>query len=239
VQPGAIAELLTRKATHSNPPGFGLTVFTIVLPVLLMLAATIADVSLARENATRQFLDLIGSPLVAMLAAVLFALYSFGFARGFDKHQLLKFSEECLGPVAPVLLVVGAGGGFNKILIASGVGEAIKHLAAGSHVSPFLLGWLVAALIRVATGSATVAITAAAGIMAPIVFGTPGINVELLVVAMGAGSLTLSHVNDGGFWFVKEYLNLSVPQALKSWTVMETIISVIGLLLAMALNAIV
>ena len=138
-----------------------------------------------------------------------------------------------------MLLVVGAGGGFSRVLNQGNVGKAIAELAGGAHLSPLLLGWLVAALIRVATGSATVAITMAAGIVAPIAAGTPGVPLELLIIAMGAGSLILSHVNDGGFWFVKEYFNLTVPQTLKTWTVMETIISVVALVLVLLLNLLV
>ena len=171
-----------------------------------------------------------------MTLAVLFALWSFGTARGFDREQLLKISNDCLGPVAVILLVVGAGGGFNRVLVASGVGDAIASLAKGLPVSPLLLGWIVAALIRVATGSATVAITTAAGILAPIVLQTPGLNLELLILAMGAGSLVLSHVNDGGFWLVKEYLNLTVAQTLRTWTVLETVISIVALIFILLLN---
>ena len=129
--------------------------------------------------------------------------------------------------------------GFSRVLDQGGVGKAIAELARGAHLSPLLLGWLVAALIRVATGSATVAITMAAGIVAPIAAGTPGVPLELLIIAMGAGSLILSHVNDGGFWFVKEYFNLTVPQTLKTWTVMETIISLVALVLVLLLNLLV
>ena len=140
--------------------------------------------------------------------------------------------------VASTLLIVGAGGGFNGVLIASGVGNAIADMVKDLAVSPLILGWVAAALIRVATGSATVAITTAAGILAPIVAVKSGTNLELLVLSMGAGSLTLSHVNDGGFWFVKEYFNLTVPQTLKTWTVMETVISIVALVLVLALDAV-
>ena len=136
------------------------------------------------------------------------------------------------------MLIVGAGGGFNGVLIASGVGNAIAEMVKDLAVSPLILGWVAAALIRVATGSATVAITTAAGILAPIVAVKPGTNLELLVLSMGAGSLTLSHVNDGGFWFVKEYFNLTVTQTLKTWTVMETVISIVALVLVLALDVI-
>ena len=236
---GNTAEQMTSKTQTKTPPSFAITVFTILLPVLLMLMATLADLALPKENLLRQYGDFVGHPSVAMLLALLFSFYSFGFARGFDREQVLKFSSDCLAPVAAMLLVVGAGGGFSKVLDQSGVGRAIAALTEGRHLSPLLFGWLVAALIRVATGSATVAITMAAGIVAPIVAGAPGVNLELLVIAMGAGSTILSHVNDGGFWFVKEYFNMTVPQTLKTWTVMETIISIVALVIVLLLNVVV
>lgn len=221
-----------------SAPSFALALFTILLPVVLMLFATIVDLRLDPANRFRQWADFIGHPLIALTVSVLFAYWSFGFARGFRREQLAKFSEECLGPVASVLLVVGAGGGFSRVLINSGVGDAIAGLVKAAPVSPLILGWLVAALIRVATGSATVAISTAAGILAPVAAADSGINVELLVLAMGAGSLILSHVNDGGFWLVKEYLRLTVTETLRTWTVMETVISIAALALVLLLNAI-
>ncbi len=237
VEWGGVADQLTRKAEQSNPPGFTLTIATILLPVGLMMGATVADLTLAKTNQARQWIDFVGSPVVAMLTAVLFSFYSFGVARGFGSRQILKFTEDCLGPVAIVLLVVGAGGGFNRVLVNGGVGGAIADLARGSNISPLVFGWLVAALIRVATGSSTVAISTAAGLVAPIAASVPGTNLELLIVAMGAGSAILSHLNDGGFWFVKEYLNMSVPQTLQTWTVLETIIAVAALIFVLLLNA--
>lgn len=187
----------------------------------------------------QEWIEFFGHPLVAMTLAFLFACWSFGTARGFNSEQILKFTNDCVGPVAGTLLIVGAGGGFNGVLIASGVGTAIADMVKDLAVSPLILGWVAAALIRVATGSATVAITTAAGILAPIVAVKPGTNLELLVLSMGAGSLTLSHVNDGGFWFVKEYFNLTVTQTLKTWTVMETVISIVALVLVLALDVVV
>jgi GntP family gluconate:H+ symporter len=236
VATGGIGAQLAQAPKHQNPPGVALAIFTILLPVMLMVLSSAADITLPKTNALRQVADFAGSPVVALLTATLFAMWSFGFARGFDRSQLLKFSEDCLAPVATMLLVIGAGGGFNRVLVNSGVGDAIATVGKSLPVSPILLGWLIASLIRVAVGSATVAITTAAGIMAPIVAATPGVNVELLVIALGAGSLILSHVNDGGFWFVKEYLNLSVPQTLRTWTVIETGIAVVALVLVLVLD---
>lgn len=222
-----------------TPPGFGLALFTILLPVLLMLAASVADLLLSRGNRVRDWMDFIGSPTVALLLASSFAFYSFGAARGLSRERLLRCAEESLAPAGSILLVVGAGGGFNRILVASGVGEALAAWAQATTVSPLLLGWMMAALIRVATGSATVAITTAAGLVAPVAASVPGTSMELLVIAMGAGSLILSHVNDGGFWFVREYLGITVPQTLWSWTVMETLISCAALLLVLLVNALI
>lgn len=236
---GGPAAALTAANPPGSAPGFGLALITILLPVGLMLMATGAEIALPKENAARAWVMALGQPLVAMTLAFLFACWSFGTARGFNSEQILKFTNDCVGPVAGTLLIVGAGGGFNGVLIASGVGTAIADMVKDLAVSPLILGWVAAALIRVATGSATVAITTAAGILAPIVAVKPGTNLELLVLSMGAGSLTLSHVNDGGFWFVKEYFNLTVTQTLKTWTVMETVISVVALVLVLALDVIV
>jgi GntP family gluconate:H+ symporter len=234
---GELVAQFTQKANHKNLPGFGITVFTILLPVFLMLLATAVDLALPKANAFRQVMDFIGHPIVALLITVLFSFYSLGYACGFNRQQILGFTNDCLAPIAGVILIIGAGGGFKDILVGSGVGAAIAEQASHWHLSPLFFGWLVAALIRIATGSATVAITTAVGIVAPVAAGVPGVNLELLVVAMGAGSLILSHVNDGGFWLVKEYFNMSVTQTLKTWTVMETIISIVALVFTLLLNA--
>jgi GntP family gluconate:H+ symporter len=229
------------RSTGKVLPGFGVTVFTILLPVGLMMLGTLAEVALGESSRLKVWTSFVGHPIVALLIAVLVSYYTLGVARGFDRHQLLRFTEDCVGPVAGVLLVVGAGGGFNRVLVAGGVGDAISEFTTGLALSPLVLGWLVAALIRVATGSATVAITTAAGMLAPMLAGNAGANVspELLVLSMGAGSLILSHVNDGGFWLVKEFLRLSVTDTLKTWTVMETVISVTGLICILALDALI
>ena len=215
--------------TSREMPSFGLTLFTVLLPVILMLAASVADVALDTTSAIRATIDFVGSPIVALLVALLFSFWSLGYRQHFTRDQILKFANDCLGPTATILLVIGAGGGFNRVLLESGVGKAVADLALGSHASPLVLAWTVAALIRVATGSATVAMTTSAGIVAPIAAAIPGSNAELLVLATGAGSLVLSHVNDAGFWLIKEFFNMTVPQTLKTWTVAETIIGIAGL----------
>ncbi len=220
-------------------PGFGISLFTVLLPVILMLCASAADVGLDSASPLRAGLDFVGGPIVALLLALLFSFWSLGYRQHFTRDQILKFANDCLAPTATILLVIGAGGGFNRVLLESGVGKAIADLAVGSHASPLLLAWGVAALIRVATGSATVAMTTSAGIVAPIALVTPGSHAELLVLATGAGSLVLSHVNDAGFWLIKEFFNMTVPQTLKTWTVAETIIGVAGLGFTLLLSLVV
>ena len=217
-------------------PSFGISVFTVLLPVILMLFASTADVMLEQGNTLRSALDFVGSPIVSLLIALLFSFWSLGYMQGLTRDQILKFANDCLAPTAAILLVIGAGGGFNRVLVESGVGKAVADVAVGSQASPLVLAWTIAALIRVATGSATVAMTTAAGIVAPIALATPGTSAELLVLATGAGSLVLSHVNDSGFWLIKEFFNMTVPQTLKTWTVAETIIGVAGLGFTMLLS---
>lgn len=226
------------KGTHELP-GFGITIFTILLPVALMLIGSWADLLTAPKTFANDFLKLIGNSVMALLIAALVSFYTFGKARGFNRENILKFTNECVAPTAIIVLVVGAGGGFGRVLRDSGISNAIVDVATGAHVSVLLLGWLVAVLIRIATGSATVAMTTAAGIVAPIAASVPGTRPELLVLTTGAGSLILSHVNDGGFWLVKEYFNMTVAQTFKTWSVCETIISVVALLLTLALATVV
>jgi GntP family gluconate:H+ symporter len=220
-------------------PGFAISVFTVLIPVILMLVSSAADMTLPADSKLLPPLHFIGHPVVALLLALLFSFWSFGTATSLSKEAILKLCNDCLGPIATILLVIGAGGGFNQVLIDSGVGRAVAELARTSNASPLILAWIVAALIRVATGSATVAMTTAAGIVAPIAVATPGTSAELLVLATGAGSLVLSHVNDAGFWLIKEFFNMTVPQTLKTWTVAETIIGVAGLLFTMLLAVVV
>ena len=217
-------------------PGFGISLFTVLVPVLLMLLSSMSDVVLGPASRARSAAHFAGNPIVALLLALLFSFWSLGRPRHFTRDDLMKFCNDCLAPTATILLVIGAGGGFNQVLVQSGVGSAIAKEAIGSHVSLFMLAWIVAGLIRVATGSATVAMTTAAGIVAPIAAATPGSNPELLVLATGAGALILSHVNDAGFWLIKEFFGMTVPQTLKTWTVAETIIGVAGLAFTMLLS---
>lgn len=228
IDAGAMAAQLSGSAVAATPPSLAVTVLTMLLPVLLMLAAALAQ-GILPPGGLRTALMFAGTPLMAMLIATLAAFVAFGRGCGFDRVTLLRFAEESLMPVASVLLVVGAGGGFGRVLDLAGVDTAIAQAMSGLRLSPLVLGWVIACLLRLSVGSATVAVVTGAAIMVPIAAAAPHVNRELLVVSIGAGSLIASHVNDGGFWLVKEYLNMSVAQTFATWTVLETIVSVAGL----------
>ncbi|MFJ4673290.1 GntP family permease [Kitasatospora purpeofusca] len=227
-------------AEREHAPSFGAVLATILLPVVLMLGKALADVVIDDPKALPQrVLDFVGSPLIALLAATLLGMLTLGRAAGFDKARISETVGSSLGPIAGIVFIVGAGGGFKQTLIDVGVGTAVSDWSSKWHIPALLLGWLIAVLIRLATGSATVATITAAGIVAPLAADMSSTHAALLVLAIGAGSLFLSHVNDAGFWLVKEYFGMSVGQTLKSWSVMETVISVVAIALIMPLSLIV
>ncbi|MFJ3233209.1 gluconate:H+ symporter [Streptomyces sp. NPDC086787] len=219
-------------------PGFGATLATILLPVVLMLAKALVDIVVDDPaHRVQRVFDVIGSPLIALLSAVVVGMFTLGRPAGFDRERLARIVEKGLVPIAGILLIVGAGGGFKQTLIDSGVGQMILDISRNWSIPALLLAWLIAVAIRLATGSATVATISAAGLVAPLAADMSTTHTALLVLAIGAGSLFFSHVNDAGFWLVKEYFGLGVGQTVKTWSVMETIISVVagGLVLALSL----
>ncbi|MGH9617297.1 MAG: permease DsdX, partial [Acidobacteriaceae bacterium] len=232
------AEFLDRDPS-GKLPSFTLTMATVLLPVILMMIGSWANTFAARGTLTNQLIRLIGGADISLLIGVLISFITLGKMRGFSRETIQRFTNECLAPTATITLLVGAGGGFGQILQDSGTANAIVSVALHAHIPLLLLAWLVAAAVRVATGSATVAMTTAAGIIAPIALHVHGAQPELLAIATGAGSLVFSHVNDGGFWLVKEYFNMSVPDTFKTWTVCETIISIFALILTMCLARVV
>ncbi|MFE4173091.1 GntP family permease [Streptomyces sp. NPDC056909] len=211
-------------------PSFAATVSTVLLPVVLMLGKALVDIVVDDpEHTVQRVADVVGSPLIALLAAVVVGLFTLGRAAGFTKDRIASTVEKSLGPIAGVLLIVGAGGGFKQTLIDSGVGRMVLDISEDWSIPALLLAWLIAVAIRLATGSATVATISAAGLVAPLAADMSTSHAALLVLAIGAGSLFFSHVNDAGFWLVKEYFGMDVGQTVKTWSVMETIISVVGL----------
>lgn len=219
--------IISESTEVRNMPGTGISFFIILLPVMLMVLSVIAPY-LPVPSGLMKFLVFIGNSVIALLISCFAAFYFLGFRQGMDKNFINKITHECLLPVASIILIIGAGGGFKQILIDSGVGTAIAQMAQNASLSPIVLAFMVAGLIRIATGSATVALTTAAGIVSPIIQHMSGVNLELLVIATGAGSLMFSHVNDAGFWMVKEYLGLTVKETFKTWTVLETLLSFIA-----------
>ena len=230
----------TRTGQDARPrPGFGVALAAILFPVVLMLAKALADVVAPGSKGTgKQLLDFVGNPPVALLLAVVAGVFLLGGGAKMTKNELARTLEAALPPIAGILLIVGAGGGFKQVLIDSGIGNVITKAVIGSGLSVLLLAWVVAALVRVATGSATVATVTAAGLLTPIAATLPQTDVALMVLAVGSGSLFLSHVNDAGFWLVKQYLGTSVGQTFKTWSVMECLISVTGLLGVLLLSVI-
>jgi GntP family gluconate:H+ symporter len=230
-----LARQFLEREPREQLPGFAITMATILLPVVLMLLGGWANLISTPGSALNSFLAFIGNSVIALLLATLLSFWTLGIAQGFNRDAILRFTQECLAPTASITLLVGAGGGLNRILVDSGVTQEIVGLAHDFHLSPLLMGWLFAALMRVATGSATVAMTTASGIVAPVALGLGYPHPELLVLATGAGSVIFSHVNDGGFWLIKEYFNMTVAQTFKTWTVLETLISVIAFALTLGL----
>ena len=231
------AQFIASGARRHDLPGFGVTLLTILLPVLLMLLGSWASLLAPSGSLLDRLLRFAGNTDIALLLATLLSFVTLGTARGFSRDDILRFTNESLAPTAVILLLIGAGGGFGRILIDSGISNAIVAFTTGAHVPLLLFAWLLAAVVRLAVGSSTVALTTSAGIVAPIIAHAPGASPELLVLATGAGSLIFSHVNDAGFWQVKQYLDMSVGQTLRSWSVIETVISLTGLALTLALSA--
>ncbi|MFE5868057.1 GntP family permease [Streptomyces roseifaciens] len=225
------------SAELERRPSFAVTVATVMLPVVLMLAKALVDIVVDDpKNHVQRVTDVIGSPLIALLAAVLVGLFTLGRAAGFGRDRLAVTVEKSLIPIAGILLIVGAGGGFKQTLIDVGVGRMILDFSKDWSVSALLLAWLIAVAIRLATGSATVATISAAGLVAPLAADMSTTHAALLVLAVGGGSLFFSHVNDAGFWMVKEYFGMDVGQTIKTWSLMETVISVVSLVFVLLLS---
>ena len=225
----------SKTFAEDEMPSFGISFLTALIPVLLMALATLSELTLAETSSLRQMLGFIGNPTTSMLIAVLFALVFLGIKRGQKMQTLMDQSGTALGSVTMIVLIIAAGGAFKQVLIDSGIGSDLAVFFEASTLSPLVLGWLIATILRIALGSATVAGLTAAGIVQPLVVSS-GISPELMVLSIGAGSLMCSHVNDTGFWMFKEYFGISLKDTFKTWTVMETIIGVMGLIGVLVLN---
>lgn len=209
-----------------NNPKLSSSLFVLLLPVILISIHAFAN---------NQFLLFVGEPIVALLISLAFAIYLLGFSRGIAWSDMQIWLVDAIKEVAPLTLTFAGAGAFKEILQAMHVGDEILKITNHSNLNPFIIAWLIAALLRIVTGSSTVAGITTAGLILPVLIKT-GINPNLLALSIGAGSMVLSHVNDTGFWLYKEYFGVSIKDSLRTWTIMETILAVVGLLGVLVLD---
>lgn len=223
--------------SEEEMPGMAISVLTAILPVILIIVATLVGLTSLKETIFGKIISFMGSPAIALLISVLVAVYTLGLSRGKKMKELSDIMSKSVVSITMVLLIISGAGILKQVLIDSGVSDYIAGLMSKSTLSPLFLGWLIAAVLRISVGSATVSALTAGGIVMPLVLAG-SVNAELMVISIGAGSLMLSQVNDVGFWMYKEYFSLSVKDTLRTWTVMETIVGTAGLLGVLLLNSI-
>ena len=229
LKPQLISTFRTEPIPDDQLPGIWNALFTALLPVILLASTTWIQQETSTDSAAAPWIAFFGDPAIVMLLSLLVAVYTLGIARGISMKRIMEICGEAVRDVAMVVLIMGGAGGLKQILTDSGVSQDIAGLLDQYAVNPLFLGWLMACLIRVSVGSATVAGLTAAGIVAPLLAIHPEISPELMVLAVGSGSLMFSHVNDAGFWLFKEYFNLSIRDTILSWSLMETIVACCGL----------
>jgi Gnt-I system high-affinity gluconate transporter len=227
--------IFIEKESDDVLPGIGVSISCALLPIVLLMLETATGDFVAPGTVMHQIVIFLSQPLTSMLVSTIFILYMLEIRRGTKLIAAMKLMEEAISGIAMILLIIGGAGALNQVFSEAGLNEYLAGSLKGIQISPIILCWGIAALIRIALGSATVAAMTTAGILAPI-FITSSINPVLLVLATGSGSIIFSHVNDGGFWLFKEYFNLSIKETLMSWSMMETIIAVSGLAGCMILN---
>ncbi len=223
-------------ARDGRRPSFAAALIVVLLPVVLMLARTVVEMAGSEESGLGQAVVFVGTPLIALTITTVVAMFLLGYTLGRTLKQVSDTVGSSFAPIASILLIVAAGGGFKQTLVDSGIADVIASGIVQASIPVILAGWIVSALIRVATGSATVATITASGIMAPLATDLTSPHLALLVLAIGSGSVFLSHVNDAGFWLVKEYFGMTVGQTFKTWSLMETVLSVTGLASVMLLS---
>ncbi|WP_019555583.1 gluconate:H+ symporter [Propionispira raffinosivorans] len=221
--------------TEEEMPSFLTSISTALIPVILMAVSAVAKLTMSGDSVAQNVLVFLGTPDMAMSISVGIAIFTFGLNRGKSMTEVMKIVEQAVLVIAMILLIVGGGGALKQILIESGVGKYIGGLMAGSNLSPLLLAWLIAAVIRISVGSATVAALTTGGIVAPLI-AMSGVSPELMVLATGAGSLIVSPPNDPGFWLFKEFFGLTIKETVRTWCALETTISVVGLIGVLAIN---
>ncbi|SDY23162.1 Gnt-I system low-affinity gluconate transporter [Evansella caseinilytica] len=226
------------KKYDKELPGFGMITSIILVPLVLILVNTLSSVLLSEGNGFRSFAAFIGHPFVALTLATLLTFVFLGTKRGYSRQEVQDIATKALEPAGIIILVTGAGGVFKQVLVDSGVGDVLGEMMAGSSLPPILLAFLIAAVVRVAQGSATVSMVTAAGLISPliVIMDLQGPVLGLIVIAIASGATVLSHVNDSGFWLVNRYFGIDVKDTLKTWTIMETLIGLVGLTVALVLG---
>ncbi|PTL17377.1 gluconate transporter [Staphylococcus gallinarum] len=237
-------DLLQQYTNDSNittrqPISTALAFSTILVPVVLMLLHAIAGVCFREQSLQYKVFEFLGSPIIAMFIGVLYALLTLGYLRGQDTQQLRDALGSSLKPIAGIMLIIAGGGAFGQVLEDSGVGTSIVHLADQFSLTALLMGWIVAALLSISTGSATVGIVGATNLLFPLIQADSSINVELLTIAIGSGSLFFNYVNHGGFWLVKESFGMSMGETFKTITIVQSIVGLCGLVMVLLLNAVI
>lgn len=219
-------------------PSFGLVMTIILLPLVLILANTVATIQLEEGSGLRDLLAFLGHPFIALIIATLFSFYSLGTLRGYTREDILKIATKSMEPVGLIILVTGAGGVFGKVLIATGVGTALANAMAASNLPVVLLAFLIALVLRVSQGSATVAMVTSAGLIGPVIVGfnySPPL-IACITIAIASGATMLSHVNDSGFWLVNRYFGMTEKDTIRVWTLVSSVVGFIGLIVALIMS---
>lgn len=230
---------LAEQTSGKERSSVALGVFAALLPAILMLGHAIAELVLPKGSAVLETAGFLGNPLIAMLLGVLFASGALVLARGGEAEKLRESLGASLKPIASIIMIIAGGGAFQQLLTSAKVGDAIVHLTQQVAFPPLLLGWLIAMLLSVSTGSATVGIVGAAGLLAPLAGADPSLNLPLLALSIGCGSLFFNYANHAGFWMVKESFGMSMGDATKTISVVQSIVAVVGLIVVLCLNAVV
>lgn len=227
----------TEGVAEDKLPGMANSFISALLPVILLAFTTVVNPLITSDGLLKKVMVFLSDPAIVMLISLAVATYNIGLRKGMTMKYIMSIYGDSVKDVSMIMLIMGGAGALKQILIDSGVSNEIAQFLGGIDAHPLVLGWLIACMIRLCVGSATVAGLTAAGIVAPLLIIHPEVNPNLMVLAVGAGSLLFSHVNDAGFWLFKEYFNLSIKDTIRSWSVMETIVSVCGLLGVMIINS--
>jgi Gnt-I system high-affinity gluconate transporter len=238
IQSKPLASFIPVEIPEDRLPGTFNSFFTALLPVLLLILATVFTLSENQDASLKSFFSFVGNPTIVMLAALITATFTLGVSQGIKMSRIMEIYVDALKDVAMILLIIGGSGALKQVLVDSGVSGQIADLLKDLNMQPLFLGWLIAAIIRFCVGSATVAGLTTAGIILPLMTSTQT-DPNLMVLAVGAGSLMFSHVNDSGFWLFKEYFNISMKDTFRSWAAMESIVGVVGLIGVLLLNQII